>query len=199
MTFPPRAILIAPDKFKGSLSADGVTSAAEQRACSGPFPTLDCPNIPIADGGEGTVEMALRHGFRPVTVEVRGPLSEPVTATFAVLEDTAVIEMASAAGLALLGSGGPSPATATRATTYGVGQLILAALDLGVSKIVVGVGGSASTDGGSGALIALGAAVRDRLGAEVPQGGAGLARGTAPRPERIGSPGSTSGGDPHRL
>ena len=119
--------------------------------------------------------MALRHGFRPVTVEVRGPLSDPVAATFAVLEDTAVIEMASAAGLALLGSGGPSPATATRATTYGVGQLILAALDLGVSKIVVGVGGSASTDGGSGALIALGAAVRDRWGAEVPQGGAGLA------------------------
>jgi len=174
VTFPPRAILIAPDKFKGSLSADGVTSALSkglQRA----FPDARLYEHPIADGGEGTVEMALRHGFRPVTVDVHGPLSEQVTATFAVFDDTAVIEMASAAGLALLGSAGPSPVTATRATTYGVGQLISAALDLGVSKIVVGVGGSASTDGGSGALVALGATIRDRLEAEVPQGGAGLA------------------------
>src|SRR6476619_5747329 len=108
MTFPPRAILIAPDKFKGSLSADGVTNAL-RRGLQRAFPDARLSEHPIADGGEGTVEMALRHGFRPVTVEVGGPLSDPVAATFAVLEDTAVIEMASAAGLALLGSGGPSP------------------------------------------------------------------------------------------
>ena len=190
--------MIAPDKFKGSLSADGVTSALSkglQRA----FPAARLYEHPIADGGEGTVEMALRHGFRPVTIDVHGPLSDPVAATFAVLDDTAVIELASAAGLALLASGGPSVATATRATTYGVGQLILAALDVGVSRIVVGVGGSASTDGGSGALTALGAAVRNASGAEVPQGGAGLRPGAAPRPERIGSQGTTPGRDPHRL
>ncbi len=175
MTLPPRAVLIAPDKFKGSLNATGVTRAVSkglQRA----FPTARLYEHPIADGGEGTVEMALRHGFRPVTVDVHGPLSDQVSATFAVRDHTAVIEMASAAGLALLGAGGPSPATATRATTYGVGQLILAALDRGVSRIVVGVGGSASTDGGSGALTALGAAVRDASGAEVPLGGTGLAQ-----------------------
>jgi glycerate kinase len=175
MIFPahPRSILIAPDKFKGSLSAIGVT-AAVARGLSRIFPAARLYEHPIADGGEGSVEMALRHGFRPVTTEVRGPLSGPIPARFAVLDDTAVIEMAAAAGLALLGPEGPSPASAMRSTTYGVGQLIAAALDHGVTRVVVGVGGSATTDGGAGALVALGAAVRDASGAQVPQGAEGL-------------------------
>lgn len=177
MTVPtsPRAVLIAPDKFKGSLSATGVAGAVS-RGLARAFPAARLYEHPIADGGEGTVEMALRHGFRPVATRVRGPLSDEVFATFAVLEDTAVIEMASAAGLALLGSSGPSPDSALRATTYGVGQLIAAALDHGVSRVIVGVGGSATTDGGAGALAALGAAVRDASGTEVPQGGEGLSQ-----------------------
>ena len=152
MIFPahPRSILIAPDKFKGSLSAIGVT-AAVARGLRRTFPAARLYEHPIADGGEGSVEMALRHGFRPVTTEVRGPLCGPIPARFAVLDDTAVIEMAAAAGLALLGPEGPSPASAIRSTTYGVGQLIAAALDHGVTRVVVGVGGSATTDGGAGA------------------------------------------------
>jgi glycerate kinase len=175
MTFPPRAVLIAPDKFKGSLGATEVVRAVS-RGLARAFPDARLYEHPIADGGEGTVEMAIRHGFRPVTVPVRGPLHGEVSATFALFDDTAVIEMASASGLALLGSQGPSPASARSATTYGVGQLITAALDHGVSRIVVGVGGSATTDGGAGALVALGAAVRDASGAPVPQGAKGLAQ-----------------------
>jgi glycerate kinase len=175
MTTPPRAVLIAPDKFKGSLSATAVARAVS-RGLSRAFPDARMNEHPIADGGEGTVEMAVRHGFRPVTVDVNEPLQGEVSATFALSDDTAVIEMASAAGLALLGSGGPSPASAIEATTYGVGQLITAALDHGVSRIVVGVGGTATTDGGAGALMALGAAVRDASGVPVGRGVTGLSR-----------------------
>lgn len=106
MTFPPCAVLIAPNKFKGSLGATGVARAVG-RGLKRAFPTARIYEHPIADGGEGTIEVALGHGFRPETVDVHGPLSDKVCATFTVLDDTAVIEMASAAGFAQLGAGGP--------------------------------------------------------------------------------------------
>lgn len=173
VTAPPRSVLIAPDKFKGSLSATEV-SRALVRAMSRVLPAARLHEHPVADGGEGTVEMALRHGFRPIAARVRGPLSGQISAVLAVLDDTAVIEMASAAGLAVLGSTGPTPETAMRSTTYGIGQLISAALDHGVSRVVVGVGGSATSDGGAGAVEALGAAILDASGARVSQGADGL-------------------------
>jgi glycerate kinase len=117
---------------------------------------------PIADGGEGTVDMVLAHGFAPVSVEVRGPTGEPVTARYALRGDTAVVEMAAAAGLGLLASG-PDDDTARTATTYGVGELLRDALDRGARRIVLGIGGSATTDGGRGMAEALGARVGERL------------------------------------
>ena len=152
MTSPFRVVL-APDKFKGSLSAAevaGTLSAVLSRS-----PDVEVVEHPVADGGEGTVEVAVQAGFEPVTVSVTGPLGQPVEATFALREGTAVIEMASAAGLALL-PGPPDPVTARNATTYGVGELVLAAVDRGATRVVVGAGGSATTDGGAGALEALG-------------------------------------------
>lgn len=168
-----RSILIAPDKFKGSLSAPDVSDAMG-RALEKIFPDARVHKHPIADGGEGTVEMALRHGFQPVRTTVQGPMGGGVTATFAVRGGTAVIEMASASGLSLLSAKGPSVDTALRSTTFGVGQLIAAALDYGATRIVVGVGGSATTDGGAGALQALGARIRDASGREVSMGGGAL-------------------------
>lgn len=150
----PFRVLVAPDKFKGSLAAAEVAetiSAALRRYT----PTLEVRQCPVADGGEGTVDLALSVGFAPVTVTATGPLGAPVEATFALRGTMAVLEMASAAGLTLLPSG-PDAVTAMDATTYGVGELILAALDRGATKIVLGAGGSATTDGGVGALEALG-------------------------------------------
>ena len=172
---PLRRVLIAPDKFKGSLSAVEVAQAIG-RGVKRAFPHARAIEHPVADGGEGTVDMALRHGFHAETVPVSGPMGDRVSATFALRDDTAVIEMASAAGLALLGTAGPSPATALQATTYGVGELVSAALDRGAMRIIVGVGGSATTDGGAGALQALGALIVDGAGGALDPGGAGLTR-----------------------
>lgn len=152
MTRPYR-VVVAPDKFKGSLRAEEVaeTIAEVLARC----PRVEVVKHPVADGGEGTVDLALAAGFEPVAVNVTGPLGRPVTATFATRGQMAVIEMASAAGLALLPDM-PTPGTAWSATTYGVGELILAAVDRGATHVVVGAGGSATTDGGAGAVEALG-------------------------------------------
>ncbi len=152
MTRPYR-VVVAPDKFKGSLRADEVAAIlAEVLArCEG----VEVVTHPVADGGEGTVDVAMAAGFDPVTVDVTGPLGRSVAATFAVRGEVAVIEMASAAGLALL-PGPPDPETAWSATTYGVGELIRAAVDRGATRVVVGAGGSATTDGGAAAVEALG-------------------------------------------
>jgi glycerate 2-kinase len=152
MTAPFR-VVVAPDKFKGSLRADEVAEALTEVLAS--RPGVEVVQHPVADGGEGTVDVALASGFRPVTVTVTGPLGHPVEATFALRDDMAVLEMAAAAGLALL-PGAPDPGTAWDATTYGVGELVLAAVDHGARRVVVGVGGSATTDGGAGAVEALG-------------------------------------------
>jgi glycerate kinase len=165
-------VVIAPDKFKGSLRADEVAEVLTGVLAR--CPGVEVVQHPVADGGEGTVELALAAGFEPVTVDVTGPLGQPVEATFAVRGEMAVIEMASAAGLALLPEA-PDPDTAWRATTYGVGELILAAVDHGATHVVVGAGGSATTDGGAGAVEALGTDVaalgQEPHGAAVPRTG----------------------------
>src|SRR3954463_2077343 len=147
-------VVLAPDKFKGSLSAPEAV-AALARGLRRAVPAVRLVEHPIADGGEGTVDMVLAHAFRPVSREVTGPLGRPVTARYALRDDTAVVEMAAAAGLGLLPDG-PDDDTARTATTYGVGQLIRDALDRGARRIVLGIGGSATTDGGRGMAEALG-------------------------------------------
>lgn len=127
--------------------------------------------LPIADGGNGTVDAFLFHGGRRETRRVRGPLGQPVDADFAMLPDgrTAVIEMALASGLELI-----EQLDAGRASTFGTGELIRAALDAGASRLIVGMGGSATTDGGAGCLMALGLHIVRSDGTSIEAGGAGL-------------------------
>lgn len=169
-----RRIVVAPDKFKGSLSATDAAAALARglRRQEGRYEVVEHP---IADGGDGTVDVLLGSGFDPVTVLIAGPMGRMTQATYATRGQTAVIEAASAVGLALLEGIGPSDRTATMASTYGVGQLILDAVAQGAREIVVGLGGTVTTDGGAGALVALGARVLDSAGAPVVPGGLGLA------------------------
>ncbi|WP_204764011.1 glycerate kinase family protein [Lentzea nigeriaca] len=148
-TKAPR-VLIAPDKFKGSLSAPRV-AAAVARGLREAAPDVDVRLLPVADGGDGTVDAAVAAGFVKVGRWVSGPVGKPVPASFAVRGTTAVVEVASAAGLTLLDA--PAPLDAT---SHGVGELLKAALDVGCTTIVLGLGGSACTDGGAGMLEALG-------------------------------------------
>lgn len=164
-------VLIAADKFKGSLTAVQVA----ERVTAGlrrVVPGLDVEALPVADGGDGTVAAAVAAGFDRHERAVAGPLGQEVTATFALRGDTAVVEMAEASGLQRLPRGVFAPLTAS---TYGSGELLRAALDAGARTIVFGVGGSATTDGGAGMLSALGARFLDEDGGPVPPGGGGLA------------------------
>jgi glycerate kinase len=169
-------VLIAPDKFKGSLEAPEV-AAALATGLSSVLDDVEVDRVPVADGGEGTVAAALAAGYSAVTVTVSGPVGEPVEATFAVHGDVAVIEMARASGLDVLPRRDGRPVhDALGAGTFGTGQLVAAALDAGCRSIVLGVGGSASTDGGAGLLTALGVQLLDADDQPVPSGGGGLAR-----------------------
>ena len=167
-------ILIAPDSFKGCLSAQGV-AAAMAAGLQQAFPEAELLQVPVADGGEGTVAALVRAagGSLRVTV-VQGPLETPVAATWGILGDgvTAVIEMAAASGLPLVP---PGQRDAGRATSFGTGQLIQAALDQGLRRILIGLGGSATTDGGSGMARALGVRFLDADGQDLPNGGLALA------------------------
>ncbi len=163
-------IVIAPDSFKGSLPADQVAEAVSD-GIRRVLPDVEAVLRPIADGGEGTVAAALRAGFRPRPVRVSGPDGAPVEATVALDGTTAVVELATAAGLGMLDR--PAPTTAT---TRGVGELVRAALDAGARRIVLGIGGSATTDGGAGMLQALGVRLLDADGADLPPGGGALGR-----------------------
>lgn len=165
-------IVVAPDKFKGSATAADVAAAlAEGLRAATPRRVVE---FPIADGGEGTVDMMIGSGFSPVSCTVPGPLQQPVPASYALRGRTAVIEAASAAGLALLGRGGPTATTARTATSRGVGALLGDALARGADRIVLGVGGSATTDGGAGLLVALGARLLDGHGDPLYPSGADL-------------------------
>ncbi|MCQ6561404.1 glycerate kinase [Paenibacillus mendelii] len=168
-------IVIAPDSFKGSLSAVGVGSAIERgikRASHNSVTKV----IPMADGGEGTVD-CLVHATkgRMVQVPVSNPLGREIDAGFGILGDgtTCVIEMAMASGLYLIDAHERNP---LHTTTYGVGQLIKAALDQGCRKFILGVGGSATNDGGAGMLQALGVRLLDEHGETVGFGGGELCR-----------------------
>ncbi|MER5707040.1 glycerate kinase [Streptomyces sp. NPDC002122] len=164
-------VLVAADKFKGSLTAVQVA----ERVTAGlrrVVPELAVETLPVADGGDGTVAAAVAAGFERREVRVTGPLGDPVTAAYALRGTTAVVEMAEASGLQLLPAGVFAPLTST---TYGSGELLRAALDAGATTIVFGVGGSATTDGGAGMLAALGARFLDAAGEPVGPGGAALA------------------------
>lgn len=170
-------ILIVPDSFKGSLSS-AAAGACIARGFRAVFPDADCRVLPLADGGEGTVDALVSAlGGEEHTRTVTGPDGRPVQARFAMLTDgTAVMEMAEASGLALLATEARDPA---HTTTYGTGELIRAALDLGAKQILIGIGGSATNDGGAGMARALGVRFLDEAGGELPEGGlalAGLAR-----------------------
>lgn len=165
-----RHVLIAPDKFKGSATAAEVAervAAGLRRAA----PDVPLTVLPVADGGDGTVDAAVAAGFDRREVGVAGPLGDPVAASFALRGGTAVVEMAQASGLGRLPGGRLAPLAAG---TRGTGDLVRAALDAGATTIVLGVGGSASTDGGSGMLAALGARFLDADGRELPDGGGAL-------------------------
>ncbi|MEU9339420.1 glycerate kinase [Streptomyces sp. NPDC048290] len=165
-----RRVLVAADKFKGSLTAVEVA----ERVAAGlrrVVPDLTVESLPVADGGDGTVAAALAAGFVRHEVRVAGPLGAPVTAAFALREGTAVVEMAEASGLQRLPDGVFAP---LRASTYGTGEILQAALDAGARTVVLGVGGSATTDGGAGMLTALGARFLDSDGHPVPPGGGAL-------------------------
>ncbi|WP_274571151.1 glycerate kinase [Neisseria leonii] len=168
-------VVIAPDSFKESLSADQVARAVE-RGWRKVFPDADYVRIPMADGGEGTVEsLCDALGGRLETVEVTSPTGGRHRAQFAVSGDgeTAVLEMAAASGLHLVPPSERNPLTAS---SYGTGELIRAALDLGVKRIILGIGGSATNDAGAGMLCALGARLTDEAGRPLAAGGAALAR-----------------------
>ncbi|MCC3266195.1 glycerate kinase [Arthrobacter gengyunqii] len=168
-------VLIAPDKFKGSLSAVEAAAAMAEGVLA-VYPEADVMLVPVADGGEGTLEAALAAGAQERTATVRGPLGGNVTALWALTGGTAVIETARASGLMLVE---PSVQSSLAASSYGSGELIREALDAGASEIVLGIGGSAMTDGGSGALTALGLRILDAAGNPVPPGGAGLSLAAA--------------------
>ncbi len=164
-------VLVAADKFKGSLTAVEVA----ERVIAGlrrVRPDLRAEALPVADGGDGTVAAAVAAGFERHEVRVSGPLGDEVTAAYALRDGTAVVEMAEASGLQRLPEGVFAPLTAS---TYGSGELLRAALDAGARSIVFGVGGSATTDGGAGMLAALGARFLTASGEPVRPGGAALA------------------------
>jgi len=146
-------IVIAPDSFKGSLTSIEAARAIEDGFRS-VFPRSKCVCVPLADGGEGTVDAVLSatEGEK-LRVKVNGPLGKPVEACFALLGETAVIEMAQAAGLSLVPAAERNP---LRTSTFGVGQLVREAIHRGAKDIIIGIGGSATVDGGTGLAEALG-------------------------------------------
>jgi len=164
-------VVVAPDKFKGSLTAREVADrvAAGLTAVE---PGLVVVRVPVADGGDGTVDAALAAGYERVPVRATGPTGEPVDTAYAVRDGVAVVEMADVSGLRLLPPDRLAPLTAT---SYGTGEVVRAALDQGARDVVLGIGGSASTDGGAGMLEALGVRLFDAADDPLPRGGGALA------------------------
>ena len=166
-------IIIAPDSFKESLSASAVADAIE-RGLRRALPDAEYVKLPIADGGEGTVDALINAtSGQQISVAVTGPMGTPVQGFFGLLGDgkTAVIEVAAACGLQWVA---PQDRDPLIATSYGVGELIRAALDRDVNKIIIGLGGSATNECGIGMLQALGCRCTNAAGEEVPRGAGGL-------------------------
>ncbi len=169
---PAARVLVAPDKFKGCLTAVEV-AAALARGLHWNRPDVEVVALPVADGGDGTVAAAVSAGWTEVAAPAVGPTGDPSTAPYARLGDRAVVELAAVVGLDLLPGGRLDP---LGAATYGLGLVVAHALDHGAREIVLGLGGSASTDGGAGLVQALGARVLDADGRELAPGGGPLAR-----------------------
>ena len=163
-------VVVAPDKFKGSLTAAEVADAVASGLLA-VAPDAEVVRVPIADGGDGTVAAALSRGFTAVPVEASGPTGKPVSATYARHDHQAVVELAGVCGLDLLPDRQPDP---LGASTYGLGQVLAQAINHGATDIVLGIGGSASTDGGAGMVQALGARLLDEQGRDLPLGGGAL-------------------------
>ncbi|MGZ8747218.1 MAG: glycerate kinase [Mycobacterium sp.] len=166
-------IVLAPDSFKESMTATEAV-AAMRAGVHAVIPDAECVGVPMADGGEGTVDAVVDalHG-QHIEAEVSDPLGRTITARYGYipLRQLAVIEMAAASGLELIP---PDQRDVLRASTFGVGQLISSALDRGAEEILIGIGGSATNDGGAGMLTALGASFVDDQGAPLEPGGAAL-------------------------
>ena len=168
-------IVLAPDSFKESMTAKEACEAIE-RGLKKVIPNLECISVPMADGGEGTTQSLVdATGGKFYTVEVTGPLGEKRDARFGVLGDekTAILEMAAASGLELVPR---EKRDATITTTFGTGELIKAALDKNVETILIGIGGSATNDGGAGMVQALGGKLLDKDGKELGFGGGELSK-----------------------
>jgi len=164
-------VVLAPNSFKGSLSATQA-AAAMAAGVRRVAPDADVAVVPIADGGDGSVDAFVSAGHSRVAIVTRGPTGEPGEAALAVKGRHAVVELASSCGMSRLPNGVTAPMAST---TEGLGDALRAALDLGADRLLVCLGGSASTDGGTGMLSALGATLTDADGRVVPPGGAGLA------------------------
>ena len=166
-------IVFAIDSFKGSLGSLEAGQAAAEGAARA-FPGAACVVRPLADGGEGTVEaLAAGMGGELRRIEVTGPMGSPVAATYGIAGSTAIMEMAQASGITLVPADARNPLVAT---TYGVGEMIADAISSGCRRFIVGIGGSATNDGGAGMLQALGFRLLDAAGAELPRGGGALVR-----------------------
>ncbi|CEP66881.1 Glycerate kinase [Moorella glycerini] len=168
-----KRIVIAPDSFKESLDAPAVAAAIAE-GIKRVFPEVETVTVPMADGGEGlTTTLVAATGGREITTTVTGPLGQPVRAAWGILGDgtTAVVEMAQASGLPLVPREKRNPLFTT---TYGTGELIRQALDAGCRRLIVGIGGSATNDGGAGMAQALGAKLLDAKGQDIGPGAAGL-------------------------
>lgn len=168
-------IVLAPDSFKESMTASEAMAAMRAGVLT-VWPDAECVGMPMADGGEGTVDAVVDalHG-RHVSVAVEDALGRPATARYGFVahRSLAVIEIAAAAGLELVA---PADRDVLRSSSFGVGQLIVSALDQGATELLIGLGGSATNDGGSGMLTALGARFTDADGNPLPPGGAALAQ-----------------------
>lgn len=168
-------IVIAPQSFKGSLSALKVAQAIAL-GIKRVLPNAETVVVPMADGGEGTVEALVDATCgQIITTDVTGPLGESIAAKWGILGDgvTGIIEAAAASGITLVPPGKLNPLITT---TYGTGELIRAALNAGCRKLIVGIGGTATNDGGAGMAQALGVRLLDNRGKELPRGGAALAK-----------------------
>jgi glycerate 2-kinase len=165
-------IILAPDSFKGNLTSLQVAAALE-KGVKRVLPKAVCIKVPMADGGEGTVQSLVdATGGKFIRKRVTGPAGNPVSARYGMLADgeTAVIEMAEASGLPLVSGKQMNP---LKTTTYGTGELILDAAKRGATKIIIGIGGSATNDGGVGMAQALGVSFLDIRGNELKEKGAG--------------------------
>ncbi len=166
-------IIIAPDSFKGTISASKVAAIISEKYRK-VFPDAEIIELPMADGGEGTTNalISATHGER-IELQVTGPLGDTINAFYGIINNgsTAIMEMASASGIELIETSKLDP---MKATTFGTGEMIRDALKRGVKEIIIGIGGSATVDGGIGMAQALGYSLLDRKGSEVALGGASL-------------------------